>query len=106
VTAKHEGIAVGWKWLAGILTSVLILGGGAWMTSVSTDGNELRVEVAQLKKDMGEKAADVKEIRKDIDAIKDSVKRQETRTEKIDDKLDKLKDLLQEEKFKARQHVK
>lgn len=91
-----------WRWLAGILTTVLVLGGGAWMTSVSSDGKEARNELAQLKKEVGERASDVKEIRKDIEAIKDSQKRQESQTGKVEDKLDKLKDLLQDQKFQAR----
>ena len=96
------GLAVGWKWLAGILTTILMVGGAAWMGSVSSDGKEVRVELAQLKKELAEKAADVREIRKDIEIIKESQKGQSRSQEKIDDKLDKLKELLQDEKFRSR----
>lgn len=97
-----EELHVGWKWLAGSVVSILILAGAAWMTSVSSDGKELRLEIAQIKKEAAEKAADVKEIRKDIEIIKESNKRQEVQQGKVDDKLDKLKDLLQDERFRTR----
>lgn len=96
------GIAVGWKWLAGILTSILVLGVGAWVTNVSSDGKDVRLELAQIKRDVAERAADVREIRKDIESIRESQKRQESQAGKVEDKLDKLKDLLQDDKFRGR----
>lgn len=103
-TRKTESgaINVGWKWLAGILTTILVLGGGAWMTSVSSDGRDMRVELAQLKKEVADKAADLKLIQQNVEAIKDSQKRQEAQQEKAADKLDKLKELLQDDRFRGR----
>ncbi len=97
-----EATHVGWRWLAGTVVSVLILAGAAWMTSVSSDGKEVRLDLAQVKKELAEKAADVREIRKDIEIIKESQKAQIRTQEKVDDKLDKLKELLQDEKFRSR----
>jgi hypothetical protein len=103
-TRKSESgaVSVGWKWVAGILTSILILGGGAWMTSVSSDGKDLRIELAQLKKEVADKAADLKLIQQSVESIKESQKRQEAQQEKASDKLDKLKELLQDEKYRGR----
>jgi gas vesicle protein len=100
------GIAVGWKWLAGILTSVLILGAAAWMTSVSSDGKEQRIDIAALKAQVAEKAAAIQAIQKDVEIIKDSQKEQrqdqKQQQQNIDAKLEKLKELLQDERFKVR----
>lgn len=109
----NGGIAVGWKWLAGSLTSVLVLGGGTWMTTVSLDNKEVRSEIAQVKKEIADKGADVREIKKDIEAIKeaqksqleslrDAQKDQQHRQEKVDDELEKLKELLQDDHARFR----
>jgi septal ring factor EnvC (AmiA/AmiB activator) len=46
-----------WKWLVGVLTTVVILAGSAWMASMSTELDKIRTEQAVDRKE----AADVRE---------------------------------------------
>lgn len=100
--AESGAINVGWKWLAGVLMSILMVGGGAWMRSQTANDDDFRGQLSELKLQVGERTGDIKAIQKDIDTIKESQKRAEIRTEKTDEKLDRLKELLQDERFKGR----
>ena len=103
---EPPGLAVGWKWLAGILTSVVLLGGAGWMTSTSSDNRELRVELAQVKEAIAEKGADMRVLQKDVESIRDSQKRTEETIKDIrkeqQENIKDLKQLLQDEKFRSR----
>lgn len=59
---------VTWQWLAGLASSVIVLGGGAWMTTMYT-------EVAQVKKEQGEDRKAVGQLDKKIGIIEEQTKR-------------------------------
>ena len=102
-------VNIGWKWLAGILTSIVILGSAAWMNTVASDSRELRVQIAQLQREMGEKANDINSIKKDVEIIKKSQDKAEASQaearKETREGLDRLKELLQDEHFGKRQRA-
>lgn len=77
------------KWLIGILTTILLGGGAAWMTSVQGDVNKLKDQGAT-------RAVEVSGIKSDVKAIKDSQDRQERNQEKLDEKIQRLLDFERE----------
>lgn len=80
--------SITWKWLAGIAVTILVLGGGAWMTTVSTridsvtvaldttknKQNEQAVEQATAKEKINTIDRKVDEVRKDVSDIRGDIK--------------------------------
>jgi hypothetical protein len=61
---------VTWKWLSATFATIVILGGGAWMTT-------MYAEVAGVKRDQKEDRASVQEIKSDVKVIIDRARRAE-----------------------------
>ena len=79
-----------WKWLGGVLISVLILGGGAWMSTMYAQVNKVQEEQKQDRKAVGE-------IDKKVGVIEEQTKRTQEDVREIKDtqkdtnkKLDEL----------------
>ncbi|MBI3937138.1 MAG: hypothetical protein HY323_09190 [Betaproteobacteria bacterium] len=75
------GNAVTWKWLAGIAMSVILAGGGAWMTTMYAQVNKVQEEQKQDRRTVGEVEKKVgiieeqtKRTQEDVKEIKDSQK--------------------------------
>ena len=72
---------VTWQWLAGSAIGVIILGGGAWMTTMYAEVNAVKKEQATDRKAIGEIDKKVgvieeqtKRMREDVHEIKESQK--------------------------------
>ena len=79
-----------WKWLGGVLVSVVLLGGGAWMSTMYAQVNKVQEEQKQDRKAVGE-------IDKKVGVIEEQTKRTQEDVREIKDtqkdtnkKLDEL----------------
>ena len=70
-----------WKWLGGVLVAVVLLGGGAWMSTMYAQVNKVQEEQKQDRKAVGEidKKGGVieeqtKRTQEDVREIKDTQK--------------------------------
>lgn len=68
------------KWLIGILTTIILGGGAAWMTSVQGD-------IGDLKSSDASRAATVEALKEKIEAIRISQYRQEVQLDRILERL-------------------
>lgn len=82
--------SVTWKWLVGILTTVLVLGAGAWATTMQAQVNDIKQEQRQATKDTGMQAADIAVIKEKLRTIEDRQKEQSEKTNETNRKLDEL----------------
>lgn len=72
--------SITWKWLAGISVSIMILGGGAWITYVQTQIGGVLVALDGTKDRVGKQAVEqattaeqVKSINQKVDDVKKDV---------------------------------
>ena len=72
---------VTWQWLAGTAISIVMLGGGAWMTTMYAEVNAVKQEqkadrktVNDIEKKVGVIEEQVKRTREDTQEIKESQK--------------------------------
>jgi len=79
-----------WKWLAGIAMTILIMGGGAWMTSMSG-------EVGKVKEEQKADRQTVNDVKSKVGVIEEQTKRTQDDVKEIKDgqkdtnkKLDEL----------------
>jgi len=73
--------SVTWQWLAGSAIGVIILGGGAWMTTMYAEVNAVKQEqkadrktVNEIEKKVGVIEEQTKRTREDVHDIKESQK--------------------------------
>mgnify|MGYP001559044723 CR=1 FL=1 len=81
---------VTWKWLAGIAFTILLAGGGAWMSTMSAQVNKVQEDAKQDRKAVGD-------IDKKVGVIEEQTKRTQEDVKEIKDtqkdtnkKLDEL----------------
>ena len=70
-----------WRWLGGILMSIVLLGGGTWMTHMATEVDKVKQEQKQdrertqeVKEKVGVIEEQTKRTREDVKEIKETQK--------------------------------
>ena len=70
-----------WRWLGGILLSIVLLGGGTWMTHMATEVDKVKQEQKQdrertqeVKEKVGVIEEQTKRTREDVKEIKETQK--------------------------------
>ncbi|MDP3703750.1 MAG: hypothetical protein U1C74_15920 [Phenylobacterium sp.] len=70
-----------WRWLGGILMSIVLLGGGGWMTHMATEVDKVKQEQKQdrertqeVKEKVGVIEEQTKRTREDVKEIKETQK--------------------------------
>ena len=76
-----------WKWVVGILVTILLLGGGAWATSI-------QAQVTDTNRNAGELKADITVIKERMRAFEENQKEERDARKEADKKLDEIRDLL------------
>ena len=80
--------SVTWKWLVGILVAVLMAGGGAWMTALSSDVEKMKTEYPKQVGELDKKVGIIEERTKRLEGDVQELKRgQERQSEKLDELL-------------------
>lgn len=86
-----QPVSVTWQWLAGIAMSVVIIGGGAWMTTMYAEVNKVKEEqktdrktVGEIEKKVGIIEEQTKRTREDVQDIKET---QRDTNKKLDELL-------------------
>jgi len=82
---NNEGVT--WKWVVGILVTILLLGGGAWATSI-------QAQVTDANRNAGELKADIAVIKERMRAFEENQKEERDARKEADKKLDEIRDLL------------
>ena len=72
----ERSVSVTWQWLAGIVISILILGGSAWMTS-------MYAEVGKVKDEQKQDRAVTQDIKGKIGVIEERTRRTEQDVQEI-----------------------
>ena len=82
--------ALTWKWLAAILTTVVLAGGSAWMGSMTAEVNQLKVEqkadrqvIQDVKGDSAVIRERTKRTEEDIKEIKETQKDQNRKLDEL-----------------------
>lgn len=82
--------ALTWRWLGGVLLSVLILGGSAWMTTMYAEVSRVkeeakadRVIVNQVDKKVGVIEERTRRTEQDVQEIKDAQKEQSRKLDEL-----------------------
>ena len=60
--ADQNGLLT-WRWLGGILMSIVLLGGGTWMTHMATEVGKVKEKVGVIEEQTKRTREDVKEIK-------------------------------------------
>ena len=64
----NERNSVTWKWLAGIAMTILLMGGGAWITSMSG-------EVGKVKEEQKQDRQVINDVKGKVNVIEEQTKR-------------------------------
>ena len=86
-----NGNVLTWKWLVGVLMALVFAGGGAWITTIAGDVNQMKAEhprqVGELDKQVGIIGERTKRTEEDVKEIKTEQKDQ---GKKLDELLRRL----------------
>ena len=81
---------VTWKWLAGIAISILVMGGGAWMSTMYAQVGKVQEEQKQDRQTVNDVRGKVGVIEEQTKRTQDDVKEIKDTQKKTNEKLDEL----------------
>ena len=81
---------VTWKWLVGILMSIVVMGGGAWMSSMYAQVGKVQEEQKQDRQTVNDVRGKVGVIEEQTKRTQDDVKEIKDTQKKTNEKLDEL----------------
>jgi hypothetical protein len=87
---EREHSATLWKWMLGAMFSVIMLGGGAWVSYVQAQINDIRQQNERRNDAQASQGADIAVIKEKIRAIEQNVQETKEATRETSRKLDEL----------------
>ena len=82
--------SVTWKWVAGVTVSLLVLGGGGWLTNMQAQVSDMRNKHEEINRNESTQTADIAVIKEKLRVIEDRQKEQSEAIKETNHKLDEL----------------